>query len=78
MKEALTSRFFWSGFFLAIAIVFFLMFFNVLYTKWDLKKEDDAFQEVVKSSADKKETAQQLYDNLFVKNVDITYYIPKS
>lgn len=54
------------------------MFFNVIYTKWDLQKEDDAFQRVVKSSADKKETSQELYDNLFVKNVDITYYIPKS
>lgn len=77
MKEALTSKFFWSGFFMALAIFLFLLAFRVIYTKGQMNAEDDAWQKVIKSSSDKNETSKVLYDNLFVKNVPTSFYIPK-
>ena len=35
----------------------------------------DRFQKIVKSSADKDETAKQFYDNYFVKEVPDSFYI---
>ena len=77
MKEALTSKFFWSGFFFVLGIFLLLMAFNVLYTKADMQAQMDAFQKIVKSSADKDETSKQFYDNFFVKEVPTSFYIPE-
>lgn len=74
MKEVLTSRLFWAGFLLALAIFFFAMYFKLIFMRSEMQAQMDKFQKIVKSSADKNETSKQFYDNYFVKEVPDSFY----